>query len=41
MVGTLYAIGGTKYPVMKKGTAIYNDALLRGTRAKAIAATKG
>lgn len=40
-VATVHAIGGTKYPVMKKGTATYNNALLRVTRAKAIAATKG
>lgn len=41
MIGTVHAIGGTKYPAMKKGTATYSQALTRVTNAKNIAITKG
>lgn len=41
MLGTVHAIGGTKYPAMKKGTATYSQALTRVTNAKNIAATNG
>lgn len=41
MVGTVHAVGGTKYPAMKKGTVTYNQALARVTTSKNISSTNG